>query len=268
VTQPTTDTQAVVRALDALTAQVERVANALTLTYDGTTDNAPPAAAGGPIPPGGNAEDCPRCGDDLPYPWICPGHPADDADALRTDRRDSTTTLLARLDRDGCLSTGETALLRRHIGAEVCESDILRAVLADHRVESRALRDKLKQARAERDAADRARAEAQRDRDQHAVTLAEVLRHFTEHGHPGEPCVRTGWIRTETVDRWRAVIAPTVERPWWKQLAEVRGELQQAQAAIERVQQACHGLPYEHARRILAALDGTEQPNTPETPSC
>lgn len=32
------------------------------------------------IPPSRNAEDCPRCtGANLPYPWICPGHPAPDA---------------------------------------------------------------------------------------------------------------------------------------------------------------------------------------------
>lgn len=30
------------------------------------------------------------------------------------------------------------------------------------------------------------------------------------------------------------------------------------EAAIERVQQACHNLPHEHARRILSALDGGE----------
>ena len=34
-----------------------------------------------------------------------------------------------------------------------------------------------------------------------------------------------------------------------------------AEAAIERVQRVCHDLPYEHARRVLAALDG-DQPAT------
>ncbi|MFJ8049845.1 hypothetical protein [Streptomyces luteogriseus] len=41
--------------------------------------------------------------------------------------------------------------------------------------------------------------------------------------------------------------------------------VEQAEAAIERVQQACHDLPHEHARRILAALDGTEQTTTAAT---
>lgn len=30
----------------------------------------------------------------------------------------------------------------------------------------------------------------------------ELLRHFTQHGHPGEPSVRTGWIKTRTVEEW------------------------------------------------------------------
>lgn len=39
------------------------------------------AVAPGPaIPPGGNAEDCPRCeGTNPPYPFLCPGHPAQEA---------------------------------------------------------------------------------------------------------------------------------------------------------------------------------------------
>jgi hypothetical protein len=43
----------------------------------GMLDTPPVDGAPGPIPPGGNAEDCPRCNDPLlPYPWICPGHDA------------------------------------------------------------------------------------------------------------------------------------------------------------------------------------------------
>jgi hypothetical protein len=30
------------------------------------------------VGPGANAEDCPHCGTDLPYPWICPGHTAEE----------------------------------------------------------------------------------------------------------------------------------------------------------------------------------------------
>lgn len=34
-------------------------------------------------------------------------------------------------------------------------------------------------------------------------------------------------------------------------------------AAIDRVQQAAHDLPYEHARQILAALDEPKEGSTP-----
>lgn len=40
------------------------------------------------------------------------------------------------------------------------------------------------------------------------ATLDEVLRHFTHKGHPGEPCLQTGWISEKTVARWRAVLYP------------------------------------------------------------
>jgi hypothetical protein len=40
-------------------------------------------------------------------------------------------------------------------------------------------------------------------------TLREILARFTEHGHPGAPCVRTPWLRTTTVDRWRAALDNT-----------------------------------------------------------
>lgn len=114
----------------------------------------------------------------------------------------------------------------------------------------------------QRDTADRVRAEVQRDRDQHAAVLAEVLRQFTHETHPGRRCLQSGHVPVETVDRWRSVVQHDVERPWWVQVDTMRAELEQAQAAIERVQQVCHDLPYEHGRRILTALDGTEQPTT------
>lgn len=36
--------------------------------------------------------------------------------------------------------------------------------------------------------------------------LDEVLRSFHERGHPGYAAVRSGWIREDTVARWRAVL--------------------------------------------------------------
>jgi uncharacterized protein (DUF2267 family) len=41
-----------------------------------------------------------------------------------------------------------------------------------------------------------------------AATLDELLRQFVHKGHPGEPCLQTGWISEKTVARWRAVLYP------------------------------------------------------------
>ncbi|MFF5451849.1 hypothetical protein ACFY40_11490 [Streptomyces sp. NPDC012950] len=48
------------------------------------------------------------------------------------------------------------------------------------------------------------RAEAERDAARN--TLAEVLQHFVHKGHPGEPCLSSGWVRVATVEKWRAVL--------------------------------------------------------------
>lgn len=129
----------------------------------------------------------------------------------------------------------------------------------------------------EADGADAADLAAQRERDQLATVLAEVLRHFTERGYPGAPCVRTGWVRADTVDRWRSVVQHDVGRPWWQQLDTVRAELEQAQAAIDRVRaikrapQRSHFNTLANAQdngwdaalhAVFAALDRTEQPHT------
>lgn len=31
----------------------------------------------------------------------------------------------------------------------------------------------------------------------------EILSKFTQEGHPGRPCLRTGWVTTHLVDEWR-----------------------------------------------------------------
>jgi hypothetical protein len=43
--------------------------------------------------------------------------------------------------------------------------------------------------------------------------LDEVLRHFVHKGHPGEPCLSSGWISVKTVERWRAVLYPPQPAP-------------------------------------------------------
>ena len=53
---------------------------------------------------------------------------------------------------------------------------------------------------------------AEQQRDQLAATLDEVLRHFVHKGHPGEPCLQTGWISERTVTRWRDALNPPEEQ--------------------------------------------------------
>lgn len=161
MSQTSHDARAFVRALDALTTQVQRLADTrqtpTVRVGDGVSTTADDGRA---IPPGANAEDCPRCDTDtLPYPWICPGHPcaqhptapviggvcggctiypvppapAADEDAQRTAndqrtaRRNSIRTLLACLER-GSMLTGEKALLRQHVETEIRDADTARAV--------------------------------------------------------------------------------------------------------------------------------------------
>jgi hypothetical protein len=45
------------------------------------------------------------------------------------------------------------------------------------------------------------------------AALDEVLRHFVHKGHPGEPCLQSGWISEKTVARWHAVLYPPQPAP-------------------------------------------------------
>lgn len=42
--------------------------------------------------------------------------------------------------------------------------------------------------------------------DQLRAALDEVLRRFVHKGHPGAPCLSSGWINETTVARWRATL--------------------------------------------------------------
>ncbi|MFI6332932.1 hypothetical protein ACIBBG_32075 [Micromonospora chersina] len=44
-------------------------------------------------------------------------------------------------------------------------------------------------------------------RNQLVALVGEILRHFTQRGHPGRPCLRTGWIQEETANGWRERLA-------------------------------------------------------------
>ena len=60
-----------------------------------------------------------------------------------------------------------------------------------------------------------ARVAAERERANTAeATLRTVLDVFYEKGHPGRPCIRTGWIPVETVAKWRAALdTPREDQP-------------------------------------------------------
>jgi hypothetical protein len=49
-----------------------------------------------------------------------------------------------------------------------------------------------------------------RDRDELRALLYEILGHFVHKGHPGEPCLSSGWISVRTVDRWRTTLNEAV----------------------------------------------------------
>ncbi|MFH8797079.1 hypothetical protein [Streptomyces sp. NPDC017941] len=57
------------------------------------------------------------------------------------------------------------------------------------------------------------------------------------------------------MDQWHASGRQPLGR---RRYEELSGELTATQTAIDRAQQVCHTLPYEHARQILAALDVEE----------
>ncbi|MEV8048401.1 hypothetical protein AB0P02_31825 [Streptomyces griseoluteus] len=190
MTQPTPDARAVVRAIDALTTQVKRVADAQAAAAKravvgaATADQtdfalAPPPDADGPRCVCGDpieltgdpagwihspGSDTP-CLDARPPSWITQGTrdlsipeqvPAADEDAQRTARRDNLLALLTRLRRGG-MSTEESVALRQHVEAEIRDGDAARRHAAD--------RDRLARSEAEEQArADRAEAAIERVR--------------------------------------------------------------------------------------------------------
>ena len=45
------------------------------------------------------------------------------------------------------------------------------------------------------------------ERDNLHAALRDVLARFSEPGHPGRDCLRTGWTPVEQVEAWRALVA-------------------------------------------------------------
>jgi hypothetical protein len=267
MSQPSHDARAVVRAADALTTQVRRIADALTtpvVEQVEASDDDPTTGVRIPIP--GIQECGPAC--------FCRRNdteqqaPTADEDQLRATRRESARVILDRAARGIALRSDESALLRQHFEAETREHDTARSVAWSNLRHVKTIVPELENA-------DRIRAEAQRDRDQHAAVLREILSRFTPALVNGKYAFYQAEqpVPVEELERWRSVLAPTVERPWWETVAEVRGELAEAQAAIERVREVADRWDLDAPppgnrplTELRAALDVTEQPTTTEAP--
>jgi hypothetical protein len=132
VSQTSHDARAVVRAIDALTEEVRRLADAQPTGTDGPSTTADDGLR------------CVQCGSpdvryrnyrEQPFCWPCANGeqqaPAVGEDAQHTARRrDAVLNLLNRLDRHGTLTPEERALLRNHVIDEGLEHDTARADLA------------------------------------------------------------------------------------------------------------------------------------------
>ncbi|PNG17596.1 hypothetical protein [Streptomyces cahuitamycinicus] len=277
MSQTSHDARAVVRALDALTTQVGRIADAVTTT-DPERDDAPTTT-----PDDGPCAQHPHapvigghCGGCTIYPADMRQAPAADEDALRTTRRDSLLVLLSRAQR-GVLSTHEAELLRHHVEAEVHESN---------------------QWRAGRNTMKRRGEEIERDRDdwqRRAEQAEDLLRVAHETSNRSEAERASAVQRANIFETELRVLRaglrangadPTQIQNLWAQIRlrnrqwrDAKRERDQAQAAIERVRalhrKASHGTTCvycAHGQRLgydtdwpcdtLRALDGTEQPTT------
>ena len=143
MSQTSHDARAVVRAIDALTTQVQRLADArqtpTVRVGDGvstTADDVPTPDFTSPLSAIEVRVPCPHC----PPPAMIPRSliaehiarehpeqaPAADEDAQRTVRRERLLNLLARLQRGG-MTAEEKVALRQHVEAEMREADTARA---------------------------------------------------------------------------------------------------------------------------------------------
>jgi chromosome segregation ATPase len=241
---PSPDARAVVRALDALTTQVRRLAD----TRRTPADDATTTADDGPR--------CVQCGSpnvryrnyrEQPFCWPCANGeqqaPAADEDqALRWARREPLLVLLTRLQRGRTLTEEEATLLRQHVETEMRDADTAREKAGD---------------------------------------LAETYKHERRRGDALAEERNAAWAELKREQQASAGLAGKI-REQREVLARVRAELEQAQtraeeledelrrwhAAVERVRDAARwarqnypGMVQVHAR-LTDALDGTEQPTT------
>jgi hypothetical protein len=268
VSQTSHDARAVVRALNDLTTQVQRIADTqatrVVRVGDGVTTT-PDDAVRVPCP---DCSGAPLFRPDEITDHIVQQHtgeqqaPAADEDALRTTRRESARIILDRATRGVALRSDESALLRQHFDAETREHDTARAEA------KRQERMGLSAIRACKKLLER-RTTTLRRRAESAETELRTLRTGLRANGADPTQIQNLWAQIRLRNRqWRdakherdviAVDLDTANR--------LRDE---AQAAIERVRGYLADIERAGwsqaaiARRVRAALDGTEQPTTEE----
>jgi hypothetical protein len=262
VSQPSPDARAVVRALDALTTQVRRIADGQEtpvvehiLSADDTTTTARRIPLPG-IPECGPGCFCRRNDAEQQPPA------ADEDQALRWARRESLLVLLTRLQRGRTLTEDEAETLRHHVETEIREADTARTeaerlglMVDEYSAGARHLSDLLR--------TETARANAAIDRETTAEQAAEEQRRRADIAETELRTLREG-LRELGGD-------PTQIQNLWAQLTTTSRLRGQEMATIDRVRATADRwaprlLPRSEAHRLLAdvrtALDGIEQPTT------
>jgi hypothetical protein len=131
-----------------------------------------------------------------------PSSPATPVEHLAAKYKDELEQ--ARKDADICSRAARSAMEQRQEMAEE------RYALQEQRDQLDTAVDRVRKQLDETRAALR-RTEGDRDaaeerRDELAATLHDVLSSFVHKGHPGKPCLQSGWIAEKTVAKWRAVL--------------------------------------------------------------
>ncbi|NUP16603.1 MAG: hypothetical protein HOZ81_10940 [Streptomyces sp.] len=159
---PSADAKAVVRAAEALTTQVRRIADALStpiVEHVLAVDDGPTTTGDGCT---SSCQDVPgirgllehvgidTTGQDITVAGrIVDQAPAADEDhALRWARRESLLVLLTRLQRGRTLTEDETRTLRHHVETEIREADTARSVAAGNKRHVQVMYGELTQAQA------------------------------------------------------------------------------------------------------------------------
>jgi hypothetical protein len=98
--------------------------------------------------------------------------------------------------------------------------------------------------------------EIERDRDQHAAVLTDVLDRFTTAPGIGYQCLTM--VPEKVFGHWRSVVHHDVERPWWQQVAQAHDRVRKLEAAASEVLHICGDQGSDVQDILRAALHCTE----------